>query len=296
MNAHAQAFLGLSEAASGHLKAAITPLSTAFRATGMEPELRRLTGIQLATAFAGSGEPLQAQDIYGALQREFPDDTEIIYGALLLHLGEGRRLVSRLIRTAPDSWRTHALLGFLLLDKESYDAAREQFQAALRANPRAPGLNRALGDILLAKDQSGAESRQQARVLYEKELGIDPRDTATLRRLSDLSILNENEAEAQNFLARALAADPYSAATFLSLCKLSSRLNKDEEALSWCSKAVSADPDEAQAHFRLARLFQKVGREKESAKEMETFRVLDARKRTESLYMSGAQLGAGQPN
>src|SRR5437016_4797302 len=52
VNANAQAFLGLSEAASGRLKAAIIPLSAAFQATGMEPELRRLTGIQLATAFA----------------------------------------------------------------------------------------------------------------------------------------------------------------------------------------------------------------------------------------------------
>jgi tetratricopeptide (TPR) repeat protein len=201
-----------------------------------------------------------------------------------------------MIRSAPDSWRTHALLGQLLLDKESYDAAGEQFRAALGANPRAPGLYRALGDILMAKDPNGTGSREQARALYEKELEIDPRDAATLRRLADISILNENDAEAEKFLAGALAADPHSAATLLSLCKHSSRSGKDEETLGWCGKAAAADPDDAQAHYRLARLFQKLGREKEASQEIETFRVLDARKRTESLYMSGAQIGAGQPN
>lgn len=291
-NPQCHAFLGLSEIAAGEPSKALPDLEKAFDAEGLEPELLRLTGIQLARLYENLNRPLDAQIVYASLQRSFPTDSEILYAAFWLNLSQGKKIISQLVRSEPDAWRTHELLGLLLLQKESYDAAAQQFRAALQASPRAPGLHRALADALLGAHMDDAAVRANARSLYQNELEINSGDAAALRQLAELSMKEAQPDEAKTFLSRAMAAEPGSAANFLGLCKLASSLHKNDEALADCEKAVAADPDDAQAHYRLALICRTLGKREEAERALATFQSLNARNRTESQYMTGVQIGS----
>ena len=295
-NLPCHAFLGLSEAAMGEPSKALPELEKAFHPEKLEPELLRLTGIQLARTYENQNRPLDAQIVYATLQRSFPTDSEILYSAFWLNLSQGKKIISQLVRSEPDSWRTHQLLGLLLLEKESYDAAAQQFRAALQSNPRAPGLNRSLADALLGGHMDDVAVRAGARTLYQTELEINPKDGATLRQLAELSMKEAKPDEAKTFLARAVAAEPGSAANFLGLCRLASSLNRNDEAWTYCEKAVAADPDNAQAHYRLAQICRTVGKREEAERELAMFQSLSARNRSESQYMTGVQIGNAPNN
>src|ERR1700735_1345975 len=283
--------LGFSEAATDELLKALPELEKAFHAERLEPELLRLTGIQLARIYESQDRPLEAQIVYARLQRTFPSDSEILYSAFWLVLSQAKKIISQLVRSEPDSWRTHQLLGMLLLDKESYEAAAQQFRAALESNPRAPGLHRSLADALLAPHMDDAAVQASAQKLYQAELEISPRDAATLRRLADLSMKQAKPEDAAKFLERAVVVEPGSAGNFLGLCKLASSRGKNDEALAYCEKAVAADPENAQAHYRLAQICRTLGKHEEADRQLAIFQSVSARNRSESLYMTGVQIG-----
>jgi tetratricopeptide (TPR) repeat protein len=102
--------------------------------------------------------------------------------------------------------------------------------------------------------------------------------------------------DAAKFLERAVVVEPGSAGNFLGLCKLASSRGKNDEALAYCEKAVAADPENAQAHYRLAQICRTLGKHEEADRQLAIFQSVSARNRSESLYMTGVQIGAAPSN
>lgn len=291
-----QAFLGLSEAARGRSQAAIIPLASAFRSTdpAVQGELKRLVGIQLAKAYSRHGRQQEAESVCQMLLKIYPEHTDVLYHAFWLYLTRGRELLRNLVRTAPESDRTHQLLGYLLLDKENFAAAAEQFKLAIKANPNAKAVHYELGNISLAMG-NGPELQQTAEREFQEELRLNPGHSATHSRLADLAIAEQRFDKAAELYRKAAKLDATDAAPFVGLCKLALQQQKTAEALEHCLQATRVDPDNRTAHFRLSQIYQLLGKKSESANELALFRKLDGEARAESQYLMGARLGNNLP-
>lgn len=288
----ARALLGLSKAALGLWPAARPLLEQAFQ-TGSPPlerELRRLVGIQLSKAYSIENQPSQAEALFAVLVRDYPEDTEVLYHAFWLHLTHGRDVLRSLVRTAPDHWRTHQVLGYLLAERENHAAAAEQFRLALRDNPSGLGLHHSLGNSLapLAKTP---EERQKAREQFEAELKLNPRHAPSYHQLAELAVTEGKVPQALELFQRAAKIDPGYASAHSGICRALALQQQSKEAVPHCETAVRLDPELREAHYRLARLYQQLGREEDSRREMALFRKLDEAAHRESQYFLGAKMG-----
>lgn len=290
--APARALLGLSEAALGQTAASLPSLEASFQARPpLDPELRRLVGMQLSKAYARLGRQGDAEPVYGKLLAEFPDDPELLYQAFWLHMTRGRELLSSLLRAAPDSYRTHLLLGYLLLDKENYAGAEAQFRQALQANAKAPGVHYEIGNAILGGAQN-AEARARARVEFEKELEADRAHGPSYCRLADIAYADGEPQRALELYRQAAAMDAKLASAPIGMCKVVMQQERYTEALPWCEKGSALAPENRDAHYRLARIYQKLGRQAEAERSMATFRRLDEQARREEQLLLGARLAA----
>lgn len=288
----AQALLGLSKAALGEWGAAKPLLQEAFESSGppLDPELRRLVGIQLSKAYSLDQQPERAEALFAVLVHDYPQDVEVLYHAFWLHLTHGREVLQKLVRAAPGNWRTYQTLGYLLADRENYAAAAEQFRLALRENPNGAGLHYALGNAL-APVAKTTEERQKAREQFEAELQLNPAHAPSCHQLAELALVEDRPKEAIAMFERALRIDPSYASAHAGMCRALGAEQRLNEALPHCEAAVKIDPELREAHYRLARLFQQLGREQDSRREMEVFRKLDAAAHRESQYFLGAKIG-----
>ncbi len=288
----AKALLGLSKAALGLWPAARPLLEQAFQAESppLERELRRLVGIQLSKAYSLANQPSQAETTYAVLVRDYPEDTEVLYHAFWLHLTHGREVLRSLVRTAPDHWRTHQVLGSLLAERDNHAAAAEQFRLALRGNPNGLGLHHSLGNSLapLAKTP---EERQKAREEFEAELKLNPRHAPSYHQLAELAVGDGRVPEALELFERASKIDPNYASAHAGICRTLALQQRPKDAVAHCETAVRLDPELRVAHYRLARLYQQLGRDEDSRREMALFRKLDEAAHRESEHFLGAQVG-----
>ncbi len=289
----AAALLGLSRAALGNWPAAKPLLERAFR-TGdapLDPELRRLVGIQLSKAYSMDRQPEQAEALFAVLSHDYPQDVEVLYHAFWLHLTQGREALHKLIRIAPTNWRTYQVIGSLLLERENHAAAADQFRLALRENPKGLGLHYALGNSLapLAKTP---DERQKAWEEFEAELQLNPRHAPSYHQLAELALLDGRPSEALKKFERALQIDPGYASAHAGVCRVLAMQERTAEALPHCETAVRMDPELRDARYRLARLYQQLGRDQDAQREMAAFRKLDEEARRQAQYMLGAKMGA----
>ncbi len=292
----ALALLGLSKAALGDWPPATPLLEKAFQdgSAPLDPELRRLAGIQLGKAYSLNKQGDRAEALFATLVRDYPQDVEVLYHAFWLHLTHGRDVLHTLVRTAPNHWRTYQVLGYLLADRENYAAAAEQFRLALRENPNGAGLHYSLGNALAPLAKTAGE-RQKAREEFEAELRLNPRQAPCYHQLAELALLDGKPGEARDLFERALQIDPNYASAHAGVCRALISEQRPGDAVAHCETAVRIDPELRDTHYRLSRLYQQLGRPDDARREMTLFRKLDEEAHRESQYILGAKMGIPAP-
>ncbi|MBW8815707.1 MAG: hypothetical protein JF588_20005 [Caulobacterales bacterium] len=173
----------------------------ATRATALGGELGRTWAI-LARAFMGMRDPISAYGAYGqALAHAALDRSELSreMGLLALSLGHADQaeslLAAHLAQEPAATPETVAALAQAQTAIMAYDRAHATLKAALEANPEAPGLWLALGQLLCAEGRHG-----QAGVFFEEALRLDPALALARDGLADARLLGAGDAP------RALAA------------------------------------------------------------------------------------------
>ena len=263
-------YLGLSRARAGSLEEALPSLSKGFW-NASDDEWRLQAGMLLVEAHYARLEHDQALDVARALQKAFPDHTDVLYVVYRLHSDLGAKAVSDLVRAGPGSARLHQVTAELLESEGDYPRAVRQYRKALEVDPRLPGANRALAVAIISSNPDPAGSREAERAL-ERELSLHPRDPQSLHQLGEIYWRRDEPDRALERFSEAVEVHPNFVEGLIAMGKVLTAKEQVDRAVDYLQRAVEIDPENDAAHYRLAQAYRQLGRIEDAERELDEFR------------------------
>lgn len=181
----------------------------------------------------------------------FPKDADLERAKRLVRRGrfdEAEAIFRGLMVKAP--YDARAGLGDIAEARGDYQAAIEEFQAALLINPRAPEAYNGLGKVAFNRGDY-----DQAKQYFDQALERAPADTVAMTNLGWVRLARGDVSGAQEWFSKALEAGPSpSAATglFAGLTQVALARGEPGQALNYISELLRADPESAVAQASLA--------------------------------------------
>ena len=181
----------------------------------------------------------------------FPKDADLERAKRLVRRGrydEAEAIFRGLMVKAP--YDARAGLGDIAEARGNYQAAIEEFQAALLINPRAPEAYNGLGKVAFNRGDY-----DQAKQYFDQALERAPADTVAMTNLGWVRLARGDVPGAQDWFSKALEAGPSpSAATglFAGLTQVALARGEPGQALNYISELLRADPESAVAQASLA--------------------------------------------
>ena len=169
----------------------------------------------------------------------------------------------QLMKIGNDSAEYHLFAGKYHLNREEYDMAIAEFEAAAKANPTLAFVHFNLGVVYLKKQEYA-----QAREELLKDVAIEPDVALNYDRLGEVYWQMQDDANAEKSYREALRRDPRLISSYLGLAKIYSRQQKYPAALGEADKALRIDPERAEAHYIRGQALLHLGRKEEAKKEM----------------------------
>jgi tetratricopeptide (TPR) repeat protein len=277
-----QALLGMAEKRTGDIKSALGNLQKAF------PELKERkiqidTGMELIEIYSGSGDLDRAAAIVSVLRELDPTNVELIYTAYRVYSDIADESRLSLIVVAPNSARTHQMMAHELARQGKADEAIANYREALKIDPKLPGLQFELAEML--NNSTIPNAREEAESEYRAALAANPSDEKSECRLGDLAALKGDQKAANEHYERALKLQPNDAEANIGLAKTLMSMNQSEKALPLLEHAVNLDPTSAVAHFRLSTVYRQMGRAADAKRELEEYqKYKDMKEKLRELY------------
>jgi len=145
---------------------------------------------------------------------------------------------------------------------KNHVGAIEQFQAAVRANPKEPNVHFGLGYLLWTQRRY-----PEAVDAFHAELANDPNHAQSMLYEADADIQLNHPELAMPLLEKVRQLAPQLSLARLDLGILYADAGRNDEALVEMQEAARLAPDEASAHWHLARLYRTMGRTAEAKTE-----------------------------
>jgi Tfp pilus assembly protein PilF len=256
-------YLALTQAALGDCRTALPNLAEG--AAHAAPTLKRLAGIAAARCFSTTGDRAQAFTTIAALEREFPNDPDVLYTSATLHMKAFNDATFAMFQRTPASYRVHELSAQVFETQGRYAEAAAEYRKAIVANPKAPDLHYRLGRSLLAQGHS-PESLEEAAQEFQAELALSPEDSAAEYQLGQIAQVRGKSTEAEAHYERAVERSPKFAAALIALGKIQLQKKQYNQALTLLQRAVAIQPDNEAAHYALLTVYRDTGK-MEQAKE-----------------------------
>jgi tetratricopeptide (TPR) repeat protein len=156
---------------------------------------------------------------------------------------------------------------------ERYDAAAQEYQNVLKAEPNMPGVHYRLGLVILLASQS-PESIQKAQRSFEEELAISPRNADAAYELGEIFREQGKFDAAREFFSRAIAEHPEFVEARIGLGRTLLKQGQAADALPHLREAARLDPANKVPHFLLAKAYEAVGDSAGSRNELDSYRKL----------------------
>lgn len=149
-----------------------------------------------------------------------------------------KRICEQLKQRGSGDSRLDFLLGSIALFTNDFERAKAVFAALAVRNPNHSGVLNNLGTAL----QHTGGDPDEAQILIERAVEIDPANVPALINLGELYLLRKRRDDARRIYRRIVDQAPDSAQGYhgLGLCALS--INDHEEALNWLEKARQRAP------------------------------------------------------
>jgi tetratricopeptide (TPR) repeat protein len=272
--AKTESLLGMSLAELGRYHEALRGLEKGFRS--QDPEIRRMSGLQLERAYLRLRLETKAVEIALELNRRYPDDPEVLYHNGRIFGGFAFLTMERLAKVAPDSiWRYQAVAE-AAESEESFDIAIAGYRRVLTLNPKQPGIHYRLGRTLLARARkvNSSEDFLNAEKEFRAELEQDPRNGNALYEIAELKRNSGNFAEAQSIFEQALSFHPDFEEAHVGLAYVLAQESKLSDALAHLQKAIALRPDDEVAWFRLSQVQRSRGQAEEAEQAQMRFQQL----------------------
>ena len=173
------------------------------------------------------------------------------------------RAGAQLLKVGGDSPEYQLIVGEYYLNRQEYDAAMKQFEAAAKGNPTLPFVHFYMGRVHMGKQEYG-----QAREEFLKDAAIEPEVALNYEEIGNSYWVTEDDMNAEKNYREALRRDPRRVNSMLGLAKIYQRRQKYEAALAEADAALKIDPERTDAHYVRGQALLHLGRKMEAKKEM----------------------------
>lgn len=229
--------------------------------------LRYQAGMATVRCAMALDQEQTAADTLLMLNREAPDDPEVLYIATHLFSELGMRWARELQSRAPDSYQARRLEAESLESQGKNDEAAEIYQQILKQNPHLPGIHYRLGQIALAKAGSAGPT-DAAKQEFAKEAEVDPSNASAEFVLGELARRDGQWDEAARHFSRATKLDEGFSEAYLALGMSLAASGKFAEAKAPLEVYVKMQPDDPAGHYQLAVTDARIGDNQGAAHEM----------------------------
>jgi tetratricopeptide (TPR) repeat protein len=257
----------ISLAEAGRCSEALPHLKRAIHSTNLDRDLRKHVGLDGLHCAMTHGAPYDSLPFLEVLNRDFPNDPEVLYTAA--HAFSDLSLLSsqRLAREAPFSYQVHLLNAEALELQGKWDEAAAEYRKIIGINPMLPGIHARLGRALLAKPQPSPEDVAEAKKSFEQELDIDPRNASAEYVLGELARNDKDYSTAILRYTKATTLDTGFAEAYLGLGMSLVSAKRYGEAIVPLEKYEKMAPESPTGHYELALAYAGVGRRDDANRE-----------------------------
>jgi tetratricopeptide (TPR) repeat protein len=198
-----------------------------------------------------------------------PDNLQLAHalGQAYIQTGRGdaaRGVFAPVYGVPDDSAAAHLIAAQMMVRLEMEAPAEQELVAALKKDPRLPGANLLMGQIVLFRGRV-----PEAVALTERELAINPANAMALSQLGDAYVRQSKWDEAIAALQKSIWLNPYYSAPYILLGRCYVKKDQPAAAEGMFRRAIDYDPNNRAAHYLLAQVLQRAGRVEEAKREFE---------------------------
>jgi len=237
-------------------------------------KLKLKSGFATVRCAMAADKPNAALTALQWLNRDFPDDPDVLYVSTHAYSDLSTRVAQDLARKAPQSYQAHELNAESLEVQGKWDIAQKEYEEILKQNPDVPGVHFRLGRILLSKPNPGPGMAEQAKKEFQEELKIDPNNAGAEYVLGELARENHEWEDAVQHFGRAAKLDVAFGDAYLGLGQSLISGKKYSEAISPLETAVKLEPQNPATHYSLATAYSRAGRKQDAEKEFAIHRQM----------------------
>jgi tetratricopeptide (TPR) repeat protein len=215
-----------------------------------------------------------AEDFLRTLNREFPNDPEIMYTSVHTYSDLATHASQQLAIKAPNSPQAHELNAESLEMQGKWEQASKEYQAVLEQNPQLPGIHFRIGRLLLSEPNPPSDAAERAKKEFQQELEIDPSNAGAEYVLGEIAREAQQWDDAVQHFTRAAKLDSSFGDAYLGWGVSLVSTKKFSEAVPPLEVAVKLEPQNPAAHYNLAVAYTRTGRKQEGEREFAIHREM----------------------
>jgi tetratricopeptide (TPR) repeat protein len=263
-----QALLGIAEDRMGEVSTGRRDLEEAFPKV-QDKKIRIEAGMELVEIYAGASDLDKAAGVVADLRKLDPTNETILYSSYRIYSDLAAESILSLSLVDSNSAHMHQAMAHELAKRGDTAAAIENYRAAIKIDPRLPGVHFELAEMLSTLGTQ--DGREQAEKEYEVALQINPFDEQSESRLGDIALQRDDLKVANVRFSRALQLQPNDSDADIGLAKVFMTMDQPLKAEPLLLHALKLDPTSPLAHFRLSTVYRQTGRTEDAKRELEEY-------------------------
>lgn len=238
-------------------------------------------GEALIASYNSTGEYDKEVRVVSILLDAHPTDTRLLMMSYRLYSDLTSNAMLTLALVAPHSAEMHQVMARELARHGDEQAAIVNYHEAIKANPKLPGLNFELGNLLY--DSAEEKLQSEAEEQFQAALAANPNDEKSQLMLGRIAERKGDLKAALTADSRAVQMQPDDPDACTDLAKIllatdSSEKDQAAKARALLNHAVAIDPLNYTAHYRLVSLDRAEGKTEEAKKELADYQKYKAMK------------------
>ena len=173
------------------------------------------------------------------------------------------KAAARLVEVGEGSPEFHLLMGKAHLNRDEYDDAIKELDAAAKADPKLPFVHFNLG-LAYTKKQDYDHAREE----FQKDIALEPDVPFSYDKLGGVEATVGNEDEAARNFRNALKINPEMISSLMGLAKIEEHQRHYAAALAELDKVIKLDSGHASALYLRGQVLVHMGREKEGREQL----------------------------